>query len=106
MIAAPLGAQGVTTAAIQGSVTGRDGTPIAVATVGVTNTSTGQRWEVQTRAGGRYFLEAIAVGGPYLIEVRAVGFRPLQRSGIMLHLGERYSADFALEPTAIELASR
>ncbi len=103
MIAAPLGAQGVTTAAIQGSVTGRDGTPIAVATVGVTNTSTGQRWEVETRAGGRYFLEAIAVGGPYLIEVRAVGFRPLRRSGLMLHLGERYSSDFALEPTAIEI---
>ena len=103
MSAAPLAAQGVTTDAIVGSVTGQGGTPISVAIVGVTNTSTGQRWEVETRPDGRYFLQAIAIGGPYDVEVRAVGFRPLRRSGIMLHLGERYSADFALEPTAIVL---
>src|SRR2546425_924076 len=54
VIAAPLAAQGVTTAAIQGAVTSRDGLPIAAATVSVTSTSTGQRWQVETRTGGRY----------------------------------------------------
>jgi len=103
VIAAPLAAQGVTTAAIQGAVTSRDGLPIAAATVSVTSTSTGQRWQVETRTGGRYVLPTIAVGGPYLLEIRAVGFQPAHRSGIMLELGQRVTLDFELAPAPIEL---
>src|SRR2546422_531983 len=103
VIAAPLAAQGVTTAAIQGAVTSRDGLPIAAATVSVTSTSTGQRWRVEPRTGGRYVLPTIAVGGPYLLEIRAVGFQPAHRSGIMLELGQRVTLDFELAPAPIEL---
>src|SRR2546425_2086599 len=88
--AAPLAAQGVTTAAVQGTVTSQDGMPIAAATVSVTNISTGQRWQVETRAGGRYFVEGVAVGGPYNLDARGVGFRSTRRTAITLELGQRY----------------
>ena len=99
-----LTAQGVTTAAIQGSVVGSDTSPIAGATVRVINTSNGRRWEITTPSSGRYTLEDVAVGGPYRIEVRALGFTPEVRNGIVLALGQRVIADFALQPAPIQLS--
>lgn len=98
-----LTAQGVTTAAIQGTVVGEHGSPIAGATVRVTNTLNGRRWEVATRSTGDYLLEDVAVGGPYRIEARALGFAPEARTGIELALGQRLVVDFTLRPGAIEL---
>ena len=95
-------AQGVTTAAVEGRVLGEDGSPLAGATVQVTNTANGRRWEIATRADGGYLLEDVAVG-PYRMEVRAVGFNPVTRTGIVLALGQRLVADFALRAAAIEL---
>ncbi len=97
-------AQGVTTAAIQGTVTGEDGTPIAGASVRVTNLSDGRRWEVTTRSSGGYLLEDVAVGGPYRIEARALGFAPQARAGIVLALNQRLVAEFTLLTAAVELA--
>jgi hypothetical protein len=67
--------QGITTAALEGTVTQTDGTPIEAATVEVTNSEDGRQWRVETRSGGRYHLENVAVGGPYRIAARAVGWR-------------------------------
>lgn len=97
-----LAAQGVTTAAVQGTVVGEDGSPGAGATVHVTNTANGRRWEIATRADGDFLLEGVAVGA-YRMEVRAVGFSPETRTGIVLGLGQRLVATFALHPAAIEL---
>jgi hypothetical protein len=97
-------AQGLTTAAIQGVVVGADDGPIAGATVRVINSSDGRHWEIITPPSGRYVLEGVAVGGPYRIDVRAVGFTPEVRSGIVLALGQRVVADFALRPGVIELS--
>ncbi len=62
-----LGSQGVTSAALQGSVVQSDGTPIEHGVVTVTLAESGARWQVVTDAAGRYFLENVQVGGPYLI---------------------------------------
>lgn len=99
-----LPAQGVTTAAIQGTVMGEDRTPIAGATVRVTNALNGRRWEARTRTAGGYLFEDVAVGGPYRIEAHAVGFAPEARAGFLLALGARLVVDFTLRPTAIELS--
>jgi len=98
-----LAAQGVTTAAIQGTVVGADGAPIAGASVHVTNLADGRRWEVTTRSSGGYLLEDVAVGGPYRIEARALGFAPQARTGMMLTLNQRLVAEFTLLPAAVEL---
>jgi len=42
--------------------------------------------ELATRSDGRFLLETVAVG-TYRVEVRALGFRPETRSGIVLALG-------------------
>lgn len=98
-----LRAQGVTTAAIHGRVLDEQRLPIAGASVRVANSSNGRRWEVVTRSSGRYVLEDVSIGGPYSIEVRAIGFRPEARDGVFLALGQRLVADFALQPTVLEL---
>lgn len=99
-----LAGQGVTTAAIQGQVVQADGPPIHGATVRVTNESNGRRWEIATSSTGRFFVEDVAVGGPYRIEVRFLGFSPEAKAGIVLTLGQRLTADFALRPAADALA--
>jgi hypothetical protein len=99
-----LSAQGVTTGAFQGTVAAEDGSPIARATVRITLLPDGRRWEVMTQSNGGYLVEDVAVGGPYRIEAQAFGFAPQARTGIVLALGQRLVADFALRPAAVELA--
>ena len=100
-----LNAQGVTTAAIQGIVTDEHGSTLAGAVVRVTNTLDGRRWELTTLSSGRYLLEDVEVGGPYRIEVSAVGFGSATRNDMLLALGQRVVADFTLRPAAVELAA-
>ena len=76
LAAGDLAAQGVTTAALFGTVTGSDSTALEDAVVTVTNTATGERWQTATRARGSYVFEYLSVGGPYLLEARAIGFSP------------------------------
>jgi hypothetical protein len=73
------------------------------AIVQVTNTSNGERWQTTTGARGRYFIEYLSVGGPYRIEVRAVGYVPARRDSIRLRLGQRLAAHFSLTPAVLEL---
>jgi enoyl-CoA hydratase/carnithine racemase len=40
----------------------------------------------------------VSIGGPYRVAVRAIGFGPATRTGVMLTIGQRYTADFLLEP--------
>src|SRR5437867_12210145 len=99
----PLGSQGITSAALQRSIVQLDGTPIHGAVVTATLAASGERWRVAADAAGRYFVENVQVGGPYLIEVRAVGFKPVGQHGVLLDLGQRYRVDFVLEPSVVEL---
>src|SRR3989442_7616550 len=103
LVAEPRAAQGVTTASIRGTVRGTDGPPIDVAAIQITKVSTGSRWQAVASRAGRYSVDGVDVGGPYELEVRGVGFRPLRRTGITLTLGQRLVADWALEPAATEL---
>lgn len=95
--------QAVTGAAIQGEVTAASGEPIAEAVVEVTKTSNGERWRTGTGSSGRFYLDHLSIGGPYRIEVRAVGYQPSERVGVFLSLGQRLSADFALVPATVTL---
>ncbi|MGH7521474.1 MAG: carboxypeptidase regulatory-like domain-containing protein, partial [Gemmatimonadales bacterium] len=102
-LATPLCAQGITSAALQGRVLQTDSAPIAGARVTATHAPSGTHWQVVTDAAGRYFMENVQVGGPYVLEAIALGFRPIRRTGIVLALGQRDRADFVLEPAAVEL---
>jgi Carboxypeptidase regulatory-like domain/TonB dependent receptor len=70
----------------------------------VTNTGTGERRQTTASGNGRFFLEHLSVGGPYRIEVRAIGFAPARQESVFLSLGEQHTADFTLRHAALELA--
>lgn len=101
--AAPLSAQGVTTAAVRGRLLDDTGSPVVGATILLTNRSTGQRFQATSRAGGLYNLENVAIGGPYVIEARSIGYQPAQRTGIVLSLGQVLDLDLRLTRAAVQL---
>src|SRR5437762_2596463 len=102
--AAPAAAQGVTSAAVSGRVTDESKAPVDQALVTLINTSNGQRYSTRSGADGRFYFENAQVGGPYTLEVRALGFAPEQGTGITLTLGQRFVRDFSLKRTAVEVA--
>ena len=101
--AGALAAQGVTSAAISGRVTQDNGQAIEGATIVIVNASTGQRFQVVTRAGGRFNVENLPPGGPYTVEVRAIGFQAGRRTGVRLELGQRFASDFALKAAVVQV---
>jgi hypothetical protein len=103
LVCADIAAQGVTTAAIYGVVAGADSAGIADATITVTNTSDGERWQTVTHARGRYSFEYLSIGGPYTVEAKAIGFEPARSADILLSLGERRRIDFSLAPAVVQL---
>ncbi|MGH7513367.1 MAG: carboxypeptidase regulatory-like domain-containing protein, partial [Gemmatimonadales bacterium] len=88
-------AQGVTTAALEGVVSGAD-SALEAAEILVTNLSTGERWHATTSRGGRYAFEHLSPGGPYQVDVRAIGFVPSTRTDVSLALNTRTRLDVAL----------
>lgn len=100
----PAAAQGVTSAAVIGIVSDDAGAGVTGAGLTLTNMSTGQRYSGQSRFDGRFFFENVQVGGPYVIEARALGFRPQRSDSFTVRLGERRVVDLKLERAAVELA--
>src|ERR1043166_3438423 len=98
-----LAAQGVTSAAVQGRIISESRGTVENAIVALTNTSTGTRQQTTTGSAGRYTFENVPPGGPYTMEVRAIGFQPATKTGIMLTLGQRYLQDFELKQSVVTL---
>ncbi|HYK83249.1 MAG TPA: TonB-dependent receptor [Gemmatimonadales bacterium] len=97
-------AQGVTSAAVAGRITDDAGAPVSAATVALTNGSTGQRYSARSADDGRYVFENVQVGGPYSMEVRALGFESARVTGLTLTLGQRFAQNFTLKRAALEVA--
>jgi outer membrane receptor protein involved in Fe transport len=97
-------AQGVTGAAIQGTVTQTDGTPAEGAQVELRSAQNGQVYSTTSGSKGRYFLDNVQPGGGYVLTVRGIGFKPTSRAGLDLALGQRLTADVSLAPEAVQLA--
>src|SRR3989454_647261 len=100
----PLTGQGVTSAAIAGRLTDDAGAAVTSALVTLTSASPGQRYSTRSSEDGRYFFENVQVGGPYTLDVRALGFESGQVAGIYLRLGQRLGQDLGLKRVAIEVA--
>lgn len=97
-------AQGVTTAAISGTITDANGEALPGATVLAVHTPSGTQYGTATRPDGRYNFPAVRVGGPYTITVTFVGYQEQKQEGINLALGQGYTADFKLSDEATQLS--
>jgi carboxypeptidase family protein/TonB-dependent receptor-like protein len=99
---APIHAQGLTSAAIRGTVRAESGDDVEGALVRVVNVSTGYATETRVRRGS-FLVQGLATGGPYRIVVRSLGHAPQVLDGLSLALGERQELDIVLVPLLSQL---
>ncbi|MDB4877364.1 MAG: putative oar protein [Gemmatimonadetes bacterium] len=99
-----LAAQGVTTAAVSGTVLNELGKGLEGAQVQVVNRNTGARAGTMTRADGRYYVQGLEVGGPYTVSIRRIGYAPRDSAGLFVSLGQNLRVDFNLRTQAAQLA--
>src|SRR6266704_125493 len=98
-------AQGVTSAAVAGRLSDEAGAAVASASVTLVNGSTGQRYSRRSAEDGRYNFENVEVGGPYTLEVRALGFEAAKSAPFQLALGQRSAVHLTLKRAAVEVAA-
>ena len=101
LVSAAVGAQGVATAGIRGSVSA-DNRRNVDALVDVSHDATGFSVEVHA-TGGRFLVQGLEPGGPYTITARSLGLVPQRRVGVFLKLGELSEIHFVLQPMATQL---
>jgi hypothetical protein len=77
----------VTTSNISGIIKDTRGETIPGSTVYLTLPTTGTKYAAATDVSGIFHIYNISVGGPYIIKVTSVGFKPYQKSDIYLTLG-------------------
>lgn len=94
--------QGIGTTAIRGTVRSDDGTDLNGAPVRVYNTATGVTSRTQVRQG-RFLVQGLEVGGPYVVEVRHIGFIPQRTKALFLTLGEPLELQLDMHRLAISL---
>jgi outer membrane receptor protein involved in Fe transport len=84
-------------ATLLGTVTDVSGASVPNASVQVTNVATGVRQAVTTDSQGRYTVVDL-IPGNYEVQVSAMGFQTVLRSGITLIVGSQSVVDIALSP--------
>src|SRR5438876_2151971 len=97
-------AQGVRSAAVVGRVIDDAGSAVPSATLTLSNPSTGARYSARSADDGRFFFENVEVGGPYALDVRALGFEAGHLTDIWLRLGQRLVQNVSLKRAAVEVS--
>jgi hypothetical protein len=105
LAAKPLVAQGVTTAAISGTVSDVEGTALPDAQILAVHQPSGTRYSAVARGGGAFNIPNVRVGGPYTITVRLLGYTAQEETNIFLSLGQDLSLDFRLSEQAVRLTA-
>lgn len=95
----------VTTSAVTGFVKGDNNEPLVGATVTLTHVPTGTVYRTQTKPTGRYDLNNLNPGGPYVISVTYVNYQTFRREDLFLNLGESSKEDIQLTTRPAELAT-
>lgn len=96
-VAAPAGAQGVTTGTVTGVVGDSQGGVLPGATVTAVHEPSGTRYEAVTQGDGRFVLPAMRVGGPYKVSAALSGFGTDVRDGVTVTLGTSTDLQFSLK---------
>ena len=95
-------AQGITTGIIRGTVIADATSAVEGANVRVRNTTTGVA--VQSRVkNGHFLVQGVEVGGPYVVEVRQIGFVPQRTPPLFLTLGAPVELQLRMDRLAVGL---
>ncbi|MFA5264640.1 MAG: carboxypeptidase regulatory-like domain-containing protein [Opitutaceae bacterium] len=99
LLAATTWGQGITTSALNGSVTTKEGQPIAGATVRAVHTPTNTVFTAVTTNTGRFAITGLPVGGPYTVEAKSPSYTFNTLGDVQTQLGE--STEVLLVPATI-----
>jgi len=88
--------QGLTTSAISGTVTNKQGAPVGGATVTVLHEPTATKTATTTRENGQFNLSGLRPGGPYTITAAGSTLRAETRNDVYLELGAATDLGFSL----------
>jgi hypothetical protein len=94
--------QGLATVGVRGIVRAEDGADVDGAHVRVMNSATGLVSMAQVHHG-RFFVQGLEPGGPYVVEIRQIGFVPHRSRPLPLRLGEPLEFQFVLRRVASAL---
>ncbi len=100
-----LGAQGVTTGGIGGTVTDPSNNPLPNAQIQITNKLTGATAGATTRENGRYYIQGLEVGDEYTVVARRIGFAPQTRDFVVVRLSVTTRIDFKLTEQAAVISA-
>jgi hypothetical protein len=98
-------AQGLTTGAVQGTITDGAGHPLASATIEVVDKTTGYVARATSRENGVYFAPGLNVGASYSVSVRHIGYTAQTRDNVVVELSFSTRLDFTLSSQATQLAA-
>ncbi len=98
-------AQGVTTSAMNGSVTGSKGEALAGANVVALHVPSGFLFGAATRPDGYFNITGMRVGGPYTVTVTFIGYKSQKQENVYLTLGQNLRLDFRLPEEALEVGA-
>ncbi|MBI4541480.1 MAG: carboxypeptidase regulatory-like domain-containing protein, partial [Gemmatimonadetes bacterium] len=101
--AGAVGAQGVTTAAVNGFVIDEGGQGLAGALVRALHEPSGTQYGSVVRTGGAYTIPNMRVGGPYSISVEMIGYAAQTKRDVFLQLAQTLRVDFTLATQAVQL---
>ncbi len=94
----------VTTGSISGSVKTNTNEPLAGATVEATHQPSGTQYSTVSASSGQFNLQNLKPGGPYLVKITFVGYKPSTYEEIYIKLGEPYVLNSQLGDTESTLA--
>ena len=97
---APVSAQQITSG-IEGTISTTDGTPLAGATVVVTDTRTDQTRTLTTDSDGSFRAGSLVPGGPYTITATANGYEGQSVEGQFITVSGNTSFDFELSSATV-----
>lgn len=86
----------VTTSAISGVVTDENNEVLVGATVQAVHVPSGTKYNAVSNLDGRFTMQGMRTGGPYIVKVSYVGYETSQYDGIALQLGETFTLNAKL----------
>lgn len=98
-------AQGVTTAALNGTVVDNKGQALPGANIVAVHTPSGSVFGAASRTDGRFNIPGMRVGGPYTVTASFIGYKAQKRENVYLTLGQDLKISFVLPEEAVEIGS-
>ena len=95
-------AQGVTGSAVTGSVKKTNGEPMGGVSLQLRNPATGDTFNSQSLPSGKYVIDNVPAGGPYVLTGTAEGFEPAVVPDLTLTLGQRLPIDVTMRTQLVE----